>query len=278
MHKTTDPRSAKAFLKAMYERALAPALPADAMRDLHWPAVPGRTYILSVGKAATHMVAAIEKRMPEKADGLIVTRKGYVHAGFVPSGLQLVEASHPVPDANGADAAQLALAAAGALDEKDLLLVLMSGGASALLPAPAEGLSLTQKQEITRSLLMSGAPIRDMNVVRKHLSAIKGGRLAAAAWPAATHMIAISDIPGDDIALIGSGPTVADDSTCAEALDIVDRYGISLPSEVTSDLEQGKLETPKRTDPRMQRSTAEICARPADMLSLIHISEPTRPY
>jgi glycerate 2-kinase len=265
VHKTANPDSIKAFLKDLYERALAPALPKNAMHQLKWPEVPGRTYILSAGKAATQMVAAIQDRVPLQAEGLIVTRRGYVHSGFQPGNMQIIEASHPVPDASGAGAAQTALAAADALDKDDLLLVLMSGGASALLPAPADGIALAEKQKITRALLHCGAPIHEMNIVRKHLSAIKGGRLAARAWPAATHMIAISDIPGDDIGMIGSGPTVADRSTCAETLSIAEKYEITLPSAIKALLTTGLLETPNPDDPKMQRSTAEICARPADM-------------
>ncbi|CAO1651074.1 glycerate kinase [Parasphingorhabdus sp. NYA22] len=265
MHQTTNPDSIKAFLKDLYLQALQPALPDTAMRAVQWPEVSGRTYLLSIGKAATQMAAAVLNRLPENADGLIVTRQGYVQPGFAPDNFQIVEASHPVPDSVGAEAAQTALQAADALGEEDLLLVLMSGGASALLPAPAEGISLAEKQAVTRSLLHSGAPISEMNMVRKHLSAIKGGRLAARAWPAATHMIAISDIPGDDIAMIGSGPTVADSSTCADTLAIAAKYDITLPPAIKSQLSSGALETPKADDPKMQRSTAELCARPADM-------------
>lgn len=235
------------------------------MRCVAWPDVSGRAYVLSVGKAATRMVAAIQDRLPKNAEGLVVTRRGYVHRGFAADNMRIIEASHPVPDAAGAEAAQAALAAADMLGEGDLLLVLMSGGASALLPAPANGILLAEKQEITRALLHCGAPIGEMNVVRKHLSAIKGGRLAARAWPAATHMIAISDIPGDDIAMIGSGPTVADGSTCADALAIAQKYGITLPSAIQKHLHSGALETPKFGDPNMQCASAEICARPADM-------------
>lgn len=211
------------------------------------------------------MVAAIQPRLPDDVEGLIVTRRGYVHPGFTAANMLIVEASHPVPDAAGAKAAQMVLKTADALGQDDLLLVLMSGGASALLPAPAEGISLAEKQDVTRALLRSGAPISEMNIVRKHLSAIKGGRLAERAWPAATHMIAISDIPGDDIAMIGSGPSVADSSTCADALAIAKKYGIALPSAIELELATGALETPKSGDPKMRRSTAEICARPADM-------------
>ena len=246
-------------------QALQPALPASAMRDVQWPEMAGRTYLLSIGKAASQMVAAVLDRLPDNVEGLIVTREGYVQPGFAPDGLQIVEASHPVPDLVGANAAQIALQAADGLGADDLLLVLMSGGASALLPAPADGISLAEKQAVTRALLRSGAPIGEMNIVRKHLSAIKGGRLAARAWPAATHMIAISDIPGDDIAMIGSGPTVADSSTCADTMAIAAKYKIELPSAIRTQLLSGALETPKADDPKMQRATAELCARPADM-------------
>lgn len=211
------------------------------------------------------MAAAISHRLPDDVEGLIVTRQGYVQPGFALAQLAVVEASHPVPDAAGAQAAQTALAAADALAGNDLLLVLMSGGASALLPAPAGGISLPEKQAVTRALLHSGAPISEMNIVRKHLSAIKGGHLAARAWPAMTHMIGISDIPGDDMAMIGSGPTVADISTCADTLAIVARYQIALPEAIRAQLEKGTLETPKLDDPRLQHSTAALCARPADM-------------
>ena len=265
MHQTTNPDSIKAFLADLYLQALQPALPANAMRDVQWPKVSGRTYLLSIGKAATQMAAAILDRLPENVDGLIVTRQGYGEPGFAPDNLQIVEASHPVPDSVGAEAAQRALQAADALGEDDLLLVLMSGGASALLPAPADGISLAGKQAVTGALLRSGAPINEMNIVRKHLSAIKGGLLAARAWPAATHMIAISDIPGDDIAMIGSGPSVADSSTCTDTLAIAAKYDIALPPAIESRLLSGALETPKADDPKMQRATAEICARPADM-------------
>ncbi|WP_417591435.1 glycerate kinase type-2 family protein [Parasphingorhabdus sp.] len=265
VHQTTNPDSIKAFLEDLYFQALQPALPANAMRDVQWPQVTGRTYLLSIGKAATQMAAAILDRLPENVEGLIVTRQGYVEPGFAPDNFEIVEASHPVPDSLGAEAAQAALQAADTLGADDLLLVLMSGGASALLPAPADGISLSEKQSVTRALLRSGAPIGEMNMVRKHLSAIKGGRLAARAWPAATHMIAISDIPGDDIGMIGSGPTVADSSTCTETLAIAAKYGIELPPAIKTQLLSGALETPKANDPKMQRSTAELCARPADM-------------
>ncbi|MEP3227273.1 MAG: glycerate kinase [Parasphingorhabdus sp.] len=257
-------------MRSIYSQALAPALPANALLGHNWPRVSGRIFVLSVGKAAAQMMAAIGPHLPNDADGLIVTRQGFApletaQMQSIPGNIELVEAAHPVPDNAGADAAQRALASADQLGKDDLLLVLMSGGASALMPAPIEGLTLTAKQKITKALLHSGAPIDQMNIVRKHLSAIKGGRLAQRAYPASTHMIAISDIPGDDMGMIGSGPTMADASTCADALAIIDRYAIAIPDSIRTHLETGHFETPKPGTPPMEKVSAELCAKPADM-------------
>lgn len=265
VHKTANPDSIKALLRELYLNALEPALPEIAMAGTKWPEVSGRTYLLSVGKAATQMAAAIDGRLPRNIKGQVVTRQGYRQIGYAPNALSVVEASHPVPSGEGAQAAQSVLAEVDRLSEEDLLLVLMSGGASSLLPAPAGELKLEDKQAITRDLLHCGAPIGEMNIVRKHLSAIKGGHLAARAWPAQTHMIAISDIPGDDVSMIGSGPTITDRSTCDDAMEIVDRYDLSIPSEVRRQLQSGTLETPKPGHSKMDRSSFEICARAADI-------------
>lgn len=211
------------------------------------------------------MAAAIHCRLPQDLSGIIVTRRGYKQTGFAPHNIAIIEASHPVPDDAGAKAAQRALADANELGKDDLLLVLMSGGASSLLPAPAPGISLAEKQALTKALLRCGAPIGEMNIVRKHLSAIKGGHLAVRAWPAKTHMIAISDIPGDDISMIGSGPTVADISTCEDALEIVSRYDLEIPMSIKHQWQRGSLETPKPDDRKMALSNADICARAADI-------------
>ncbi len=235
------------------------------MKGQEWPKVKGRTFVLSVGKAATQMAAAIYDRLPRDAEGLIVTRQGYAQPDFAPDNLPIIQASHPVPDDADAKAAQLALSAANALGEDDLLLILMSGGANSLLPAPAEGITLLEKQAVTKARLHCGAPIDQMNIVRKHLSAIKGGRLAERTFPAATHMIAISDIPGDNIGMIGSGPTIADTSTCDDALAIIDDYSIPIADKVRGRLNSGELETPKPDHPKMQRISASLCACPADM-------------
>lgn len=265
MHQTANIDSIKVFLTDIYECALRPVLPKYAMVDLEIPDITGKIFLLSVGKAAAQMASAIYNRLPKGTNGMVVTRTGYAPPGLVPENFSFFEASHPVPDAVGAQAAQMALAAADDLGKDDMLLLLMSGGASSLLPAPAPGINLAEKQAITRALLHSGAPIDQMNIMRKHLSAIKGGKLAARAFPAATHMIAISDIPGDDMAMIGSGPSLPDNSTCADAISIAQQYEIALPDHVKTMLENGMLETPKSVDAEMQNIKAALCARPANM-------------
>jgi hydroxypyruvate reductase len=184
----------------------------------------------------------------------------------VPQRIEVVEASHPVPDAAGLAAAQRILKLTEGLTEDDLVLCLISGGGSSLLTLPCDGLTLQDKQRINRQLLESGAHIGEMNTVRKHLSAIKGGRLAAACAPARVVTLTISDVPGDDVSVIASGPTVADASTCAEALDILRRYGIEVPPAVHQQLESGALETPKTGDPRLSRCETHLIATPQQSL------------
>jgi len=212
----------------------------------------------------------VEALWPAEAplSGLVVTR--YHHTPPRPAGLprriEVVEASHPVPDAAGLDAARRILQLADGLTADDLVLCLISGGGSALLTLPCEGLALEDKQRINRELLDSGAHIGEMNTVRKHLSRIKGGRLAAACAPARVVTLAISDVPGDDASVIASGPTVADASTCAEALDILRRYGIEIPPAVRAQLESGALETPKPGDARLQGNEVRLIATPQQSL------------
>jgi hydroxypyruvate reductase len=179
----------------------------------------------------------------------------------------MIAASHPTPDARGLEAAAKALKLAESLGEGDLLLTLISGGASALLPAPVAGVSLTEKQALTRALLASGAPIAAINGVRKHLSRLKGGRLAISAWPARTLTLAVSDVPGDDPAVIGSGPTVGDPTSLADALDTLSRYGVEASAAVLAALRDPANETPKPGDPRLARSAYQLILRPADMLA-----------
>jgi len=242
----------KAFLRHLFDIAVARAQPLLNMPGLLPPPPRGRTIVVGAGKAAGAMAHALEHLWPVDAplDGLVVTR--YHHTPPRPVGLrqriEVVEASHPVPDQAGMDASERLLALTHDLTADDLVICLVSGGGSSLLTMPAAGLTLADKQRINRELLACGAPIGEMNTVRKHLSRIKGGRLAAACAPAQVVTLTISDVPGDDPAVIASGPTVPDDTTCAQALALLDRYGITVPDSVRAALLNGSLETPKPGD------------------------------
>jgi glycerate 2-kinase len=215
--------------------------------------------VIGAGKASSAMAQAVERHWSGSLSGLVVTRYGYA----VPcKQIEIVEAAHPVPDAAGMRAAQRMLDLVRALSADDLVLCLISGGGSALLPLPAKGLTLDPKQNVSRALLASGATISEMNCVRRHLSAIKGGRLAAASYPAQVLTLLISDVPGDRPVDIASGPTVADPTTCADALSIVRRYGIELPPAVLELLESGRGESVKPGDPRLARARTVTIATP----------------
>jgi len=233
-----DPR---AFLRALYDAAVSRALPAD-VTAAHLPAPPrGRTLVLGAGKAGGAMAAAVDALWPADAplSGLVVTRYDHVPPAYraQPGRIEVVEARHPVPDEAGRQAAQRMADLTQGLSADDLVLCLVSGGASALLSLPAPGLAFEDKQAINSALLKSGAAIDEMNTVRKHLSAIKGGRLAAMCAPARVVTLLISDVPGDEPSIIGSGPTVPDASTCADALRILARYGIDIPAAARAGLE-----------------------------------------
>jgi hydroxypyruvate reductase len=240
------------FLERLYASAVKRAMPMHNIANF-LPAPPdpskGRTLVLGGGKAAAAMAQAVEAHWPpdHPLSGLVVTR--YQHTPQTAAGhrhrIEVVEAAHPVPDQAGLTAAKRMLEMASGLQPDDLVLCLISGGGSSLLTLPCKGLSLADKQLINRQLLESGANITEMNCVRKHLSRIKGGRLAAACAPAKVVTLAISDVPGDDPSVIASGPTVADLTTCADALAIIDRYRIQLPSQVRQALLSGENETPK---------------------------------
>ncbi len=218
-----DPRG---FLTDLFRVAIDAARP-ERVLALHLPERPrGRTLVVGAGKAAASMAAALEAAWDGPLEGLVVTRYGH---GAPTQRIEVVEASHPVPDAAGERAAARMLASVRGLTADDLVLCLISGGGSALLAAPAPGLTLEDKRAINKALLASGAGIVEMNCVRKHLSAIKGGRLAAAAAPARVVSLVISDVPGDDLSVIASGPTVPDPTTSAQALAILARYGIEAP-------------------------------------------------
>ncbi|HSV81926.1 MAG TPA: glycerate kinase, partial [Ramlibacter sp.] len=266
-----DPRTnPRAFLEHLYRVAVHRALPLHNTAAFLPPPPPGRTLVLGAGKAGGAMAQAVEALWPAEAplSGLVVTR--YHHTPPRPAGLpqriEVVEASHPVPDAAGLQAAQRILALTQGLTADDLVLCLISGGGSALLTLPAEGLTLEDKQRINRALLESGANIGEMNCVRKHLSRIKGGRLAAACAPARVVTLTISDVPGDDPSVIASGPTVPDASTCADAVAILLRYGIEVPGAIMSLLEQGALETPKPGDPLFAGQAVHMIATPQQSL------------
>lgn len=255
----------RALLRAMFDAAIDAARPATCLRPFLQALQPpkGRTVVVGAGKAAAAMAQAIEGQWPHPVSGLVVTRYGH---GALLRQIELVEAAHPVPDAAGREAAGRVLQAVQGLTEDDLVIALISGGGSALLALPAPGLSLEDKQAVNRALLKSGAPISAMNVVRKHLSAIKGGRLAAAAAPARVVAYAISDVPGDDLSIIASGPTVPDPSTYADALDLLARYAIEPPASVLKHLRDGAngtiAETPKPGDAIFSRARTEIVATP----------------
>ncbi len=247
------------LLRRMFDAAIASAQPALCVPP-HLPApAPGRLVVVGAGKASAAMARAVEQNWSGPLSGLVVTRYGY---GVPCERIDIVEAAHPVPDAAGMDAAQRMLGRVSGLCEDDLVLCLFSGGGSALLPLPAPGLSLDQKQIVSRALLACGATISEMNCVRRHLSAIKGGRLAAACFPARVVTLLISDVPGDRPIDIASGPTVADPTTCADALAIVRRYGIELPLPVREILESGRGESVKPGDARLARSDVRMIATP----------------
>jgi glycerate 2-kinase len=258
------------LLRSLYDAAVARALPQRVM-GAHLPPPPkGRTLVLGAGKAGGAMAAAVDALWPREAplSGLVVTRYGHVPPAYKQAGgrIEVVEAAHPVPDQAGARAAERIVGLTQGLGADDLVLCLISGGGSALLSLPAEGITLADKQAINQALLRSGAAIDEMNCVRKHLSAVKGGRLAALCAPAQVLTLLISDVPGDDPAVIASGPTVADPSTCAQAQAILRRYGIAVPEVVQRGLESGALETPKPGDARLAGQRVELIATPQQSL------------
>ncbi len=250
------------LLREMFDAAIA-ASSADGAVPANLPPPPkGRTVVVGAGKAAASMARAVEANWPadKPLAGLVVTRYGH---GVEPlKRIEVVEAAHPVPDAAGQKAARRILDLVKDLGPDDLALCLISGGGSALLSAPAPGIALADKQALNKALLKSGANIHDINCVRKHLSAIKGGRLALAAAPARIVSLIISDVPGDDPSVIASGPTTPDATTLADAKAVLERYGIVPPPSVQAVLDDAKAETPKPGDPAFARSETRIIAAP----------------
>lgn len=257
----------KAFLSGLFDAAIEAAAPVHCLPP-HLPAPPkGRTVVVGAGKAAASMARAVEQNWPHfrpghvsaPLTGLVVTRYGH---GIDCEQIEVIEAAHPVPDQQGIDAARRILAAVQGLNADDLVIFLASGGGSALLTMPGPGISLEDKQDLNRALLRSGANITEMNTVRKHLSAIKGGRLACAAAPAPIVTLAISDVPGDDPAVIASGPTVGDRTTAADARAVLKRFGMTPSASITAFLNSEAAETPKPGDPALAHAEFRMIATP----------------
>jgi len=259
------------LLRALYDTAVARALPLHTLGAvLPPPPARGRTVVVGAGKAGGAMAAAFDALWPADApvSGLVITRYGHVPPAYQarPGRIEVVEAAHPVPDAAGLDATRRIAALAQGLTADDLVIALVSGGGSSLLTMPAPGLTLADKQAINQALLKSGAAIDEMNTVRKHLSAIKGGRLAALAHPARVVTLLISDVPGDEPGVIASGPTLPDASTCADTLAICARYGIELPAAARAGLTSGAFESPKPGDARFAGHACHVFATPQQSL------------
>jgi glycerate 2-kinase len=265
----------RTFLYDLFQTAVAAVHPAACLvPHLPLPPAHGRLIVLAAGKAAGSMAEVAEHYYLDKLalpstqiSGLAVTRHGY---GRPTRHIPVVEAGHPIPDEAGLKATRDTLALARSADADDLVLVLLSGGASANWIAPASGVTLAEKQAVTRALLRCGASISEINTVRKHLSAIKGGRLATSASPAKVITLAISDVPGDDPAVIGSGPSVPDPSTLADARSVIARYALDLPDAVNRALNEAANESPKPDNPAFANTTFELIARPADAFAAVN--------
>ncbi len=254
----------RALLRRVFDVAVATARPEVCVPKYLPPKPAGRLIVTGAGKAAAAMAQALEANWDGPLSGAVVTRHGY---GLPTIRIQVLEAGHPVPDEGSEQAARQMLGLARSAGPDDLVLFLLSGGGSALMAAPADGLTLADKQAVTKALLASGAPITEINCVRRHLSAIKGGRLAVAAHPAPIITLAISDVPGDDPEAIASGPTVADPSTFADARAILKKYNIDGPLPVISHLKDAVDETAKDDDPGLDSAEFRMIARPAEMLA-----------
>ena len=256
--------SLRPLLRSLFDATLAAADPQRLVAATPFPDCTGRVAVVGAGKASAAMARALAGHRDAALEGIVIVPRGHA----VPcGGIEVVEAGHPDPDSQGETAARRILDLAGTLGEGDLLVVLVSGGGSALLAVPAAGLVLDDKRAVAGELMRRGAPISDLNAVRKHLSAVKGGRLALAAWPARVLALAVSDVPGDSPATIASGPTVADPTDFAEAREVLARFGVEAPARVAAHLREAGEETPKPGDPRLARSEFRLLARPADGLA-----------
>ena len=251
------------LLRQMFDAAVAAALPEKSVPRFMPQKPNGRTIVVGAGKASAAMAKVFEENWRGPLEGLVVTRYGH---GAKCQHIKIVEAAHPVPDQAGTKAAHDILAMVQGLSADDLVVALISGGGSSLLNLAALGITAEEKREVNRALLASGAPINEMNAVRKHLSSIKGGRLAVAAYPARVETLVISDVPGDDVSAVASGPTVADPTTFAEARNILAKYNIAVPPSVSRHLEAALNETPKPGDERLQNAYTHLIASPQTSL------------
>ncbi len=246
----------RAFLTALFETAVAAADPKKALAGVLPDKPKGRTIVVGAGKGAAQMAAAFEDLWGEPVEGVVVTRYGY---GGPTKHLPVLEAAHPVPDESGVSATAAVFKTVSNLSKDDLVVALICGGGSALLPAPPDGLDLADEQAFNKALLTSGAPISVMNALRKHISLVKGGRLAMAANPARVVSLIVSDVPGDDPAQVASGPTVPDELRLADALGLIDSYRIALPSKIEAYLRSAP-ETPHPSDPIFANNTVQVVA------------------
>jgi len=262
----TTSADSRGLLLSLFETMVGAADPARLLPP-RLPSPPvGRTLVLGAGKAAAAMARAVEDNWPWPLSGLVVTRYGHA----IPcERIEVIEAGHPLPDTLGLEAASRMLELCRHLTAEDMVLALFSGGGSALMTLPAPGLSLADLQEVNRRLLCSGAPIAEMNTIRKHLSAIAGGRLAVACRPARVVTFAISDVPGDDPSVIASGPTVPDPSTFADARTAIETRDVHLPPAVRRHFQEAADETPKPGDPTFEHDEVVILATPAQCLGAV---------
>ncbi len=256
--------SCKKLLQILFDKSWRSASPQLCLPAFLPPAPKGRTIVIGAGKASAEMAKVLEENWSGNLHGTVLTRYGH---GTATRQIKIIEAAHPVPDEAGVAGTCEILELVSNLSADDLVICLISGGGSALLTAPGGDITLAEKQDINRQLLASGAPIDEMNCLRKHLSSIKGGKLAAAAFPAKVVCLMISDVPGDDPSVIASGPTVADVTTTGQALEIIAKYQLQLPDSITRFLNSPEAETPKPGDPRLANTQNHIIAAPAHSLA-----------
>ncbi|MCK5296158.1 MAG: glycerate kinase [Alphaproteobacteria bacterium] len=262
-HKGITMDNYREFLLSLFESAVSAATPSKRIKQFLPSPPKGKTIVIGAGKAAASMAKAVEENWEGSLSGLVVTRYGH---SLPCEKIKVIEASHPVPDDKGEKATKQMLSMVKELGKDDLVICLISGGGSALLTAPADGIDMNDKRTITKALLKSGADIAEMNCVRKHLSAVKGGRLALAAYPARIVSLLISDVVGDNPSVIASGPTVPDPTTCKDAINILEKYNIPVKEKILELLRSGELESPKPENSKLEKSEIKLVSTPHEAL------------